>query len=59
MTAQDYRQRVAEVAATLNALGAANQVRNWLEEGRDRPRMGKALSLALLLSDPRAVEFLL
>jgi hypothetical protein len=50
---------VAEVAATLNALGAANQVRNWLEEGRDRPRMGKALSLALLLSDPRAVEFLL
>jgi hypothetical protein len=59
MSAQAYRERVAQVAATLNALGAANQVRNWLEEGRDRPRMGKALSLALLPSDPRAVEFLL
>jgi hypothetical protein len=59
MSAQAYRERVAQVAATLNALGAANQVRKWLEEGRDRPRMGKALSLALLPSDPRAVEFLL
>ncbi len=59
MTAQAYRERVAQVAETLNALGASNHVRNWLEEGRDRPRMGKALSLALLLSDPRAVEFLL
>ena len=59
MTPQAYRERVAEVAATLNALGAANQVRSWLVEGRDRPRMGKALSLALLVSEPRAVEFLL
>jgi hypothetical protein len=59
MTPQAYRERLAQVAATLNALGAANQVRTWLEEGRDRPRMGKALSLALLVSDPRAVEFLL
>jgi hypothetical protein len=59
MTPQAYRERVAQVAATLNALGAANQVRTWLENGRDRPRMGKALSLSLLVSDPRAVEFLL
>jgi hypothetical protein len=59
MTPQAYRERVAQVAATLNALGAANQVRTWLENGRDRPRMGKALSLSLRVSDPRAVEFLL
>ncbi|MFN9631006.1 MAG: DUF3067 family protein [Cyanobacteriota bacterium] len=59
MSAEVYGERVAEVAATVNALGAAGQVRAWLETIRDKPRMGKALSLALLASSPRRSEFLL
>lgn len=54
-----YGEKVAEVAATLNELGAADQVRRWLATTRDKPRMGKALSLALAITPARAVEFLL
>lgn len=59
LTPEGYDARVAEVAATLNELGAANQVRHWLETTRDKPRMGRALSLALTIPEARAVEFLL
>lgn len=59
LTAEGYAERVAEVAATLNELGTANQVRGWLETTRDKPRMGRALSLALDIAPARAVEFLL
>ncbi|MFM7235348.1 MAG: DUF3067 family protein [Cyanobium sp.] len=40
-------------------MGAANQVRLWLQTTRDKPRMGRALSLALTIPQGRAVEFLL
>lgn len=59
MTAEAYEEKVAAMAATLNALGAASQVRTWLETTRDRPRVGKALSLALEVPGARAIEFLL
>jgi hypothetical protein len=59
LSEEGYRERVAEVAAALNDLGAANQVRDWLETTRDKPRMGRALSLALRITPARAVEFLL
>jgi hypothetical protein len=59
LTPQGYSERLEEVAATLNALGAANQVRLWLRTTRDKPRMGRALSLALTIQQARAVEFLL
>lgn len=54
-----YAERVAEVVATVNELGAAKQVRTWLETTRDKPRIGRALSLALLAPSPRLAEFLL
>jgi len=59
MTPEAYAERIAEVAATLNEMGAAAQVREWLTRTRDRPRMGKALSLALATEGERIVEFLL
>jgi hypothetical protein len=37
----------------------ADQVRRWLATTRDKPRLGKALSLALELPQGRASEFLL
>ena len=54
-----YRERVAEVAAALNELGAAHQVRAWLQTTHDKPRVGRALALALAITPARAVEFLL
>ncbi|MEB3157278.1 MAG: DUF3067 family protein [Cyanobacteriota bacterium] len=59
LTPRGYSERLAEVAATLNALGAAEQVRAWLKTTRDKPRIGRALSLALSVPSARAVEFLL
>ncbi|MFN9621770.1 MAG: DUF3067 family protein [Cyanobacteriota bacterium] len=59
LTPRSYGERLAEVAATLNDLGAAEQVRVWLQTTRDKPRMGRALSLALAIQGARATEFLL
>ncbi len=59
MSPEQYLDRVAEVVATVNELGAAQQVRTWLETTRDKPRIGRALSLALAISQGRAMEFLL
>ncbi len=54
-----YREALEELVATLNGLGVAAQVRDWLQSTRDRPRLGKALSLPLVLPAGRASEFLL
>ena len=55
----EYRAALAELVATLNGLGVAQQVRHWLETTKDRPRLGRALSLPLELPPGRAREFLL
>ena len=59
MTAEAYAARLEELVATLNGLGVAGQVRQWLTTTSDKPRLGKAMSLALDLPEGRASEFLL
>jgi hypothetical protein len=59
LTAQAYAEALEELVGTLNGLGVAAQVRQWLETTRDKPRLGKALSLPLELPPGRASEFLL
>jgi len=59
LTPQAYQQALEELVATLNGLGVAEQVRQWLQTSKDRPRLGKALSLPLELPPGRASEFLL
>ena len=59
MTAEAYTARLEELVATLNGLGVAGQVRQWLTTTSDKPRLGKAMSLALDLPEGRASEFLL
>lgn len=59
LSAEAYVAHVAEVAAALNEVGAATQVREWLRQIRDKPRIGKALSLALVSANQRMTEFLL
>ena len=46
------------MAEQLNGLGLAEQVRDWLLNTRDKPRLGKALSFPLK-DQGRMSEFLL
>lgn len=53
-----YRNHLAEVLEVVNRLAQADAVRQWLASTRDRPRLGKALSLQLQGAE-RLEEFLL
>jgi hypothetical protein len=59
MTAEQYGAKLEELAANLNGLGVAAQVRHWLSTTKDKPRLGKAMTLPLELPEGRASEFLL
>ncbi|MBW0166276.1 MAG: DUF3067 family protein [Vulcanococcus sp.] len=59
MTAEQYEAQLEELVATLNGLGVAAQVRGWLLTTTDKPRLGKAMNLALDLPEGRASEFLI
>jgi len=53
-----YREHVAEVLDVVNRLGLASDVRKWLAETRDKPRLGKALSMQLEAKGPQAQSLL-
>ncbi len=59
LSPEQYGDRLEAVCAALNDLGVAPSVRTWLSTTRDRPRLGKALSLPLEVPGARASEFLL
>jgi hypothetical protein len=59
LSAEAYAARLEEVAALLNVMGVASQVRRWLTTTTGRPRLGRALGLALDPPPERAGEFLL
>ena len=59
LSAEEYEAHIAELVLVLNSLGVAATVRDWLQQCPDRPRLGKALSLALELPPGRASEFML
>ena len=54
---EEYRTHLAQVVDVVNRLGQAGAVRSWLTDTRDRPRLGKALSLQLQ-GEGRLEEFL-
>ena len=58
MDENSYRGHLAEVLDVVNRLGLADEVRNWLFTTRDKPRLGKALSLQLQLEGPEAESLL-
>ena len=53
-----YREHLAEVLDVVNRLGLAGDVRKWLAETRDKPRLGKALSMQLEAKGPQAQSLL-
>ncbi|CAK6699346.1 DUF3067 family protein [Synechococcus sp. CCY9201] len=59
LSAEEYADRIEELVGALNGMGVAEQVRSWLSSTGDRPRLGKAMHLALELPPARASEFLL
>jgi hypothetical protein len=59
LSPEDYRSHIGELVLVLNSLGAAARVRDWLSSCNDRPRLGKALSLALDIPPGRSSEFVL
>jgi hypothetical protein len=54
-----YEAKLEELVGTLNGLGVAEQVRDWLTTTSDKPRLGRAMGLPLELPPERASEFLL
>ncbi|MEX1317239.1 MAG: DUF3067 family protein [Synechococcaceae cyanobacterium] len=59
LSTDDYALRLEEVAALLNGMGVAGQVRRWLLTTPGKPRLGRALTLPLALTPGRSAEFLL
>jgi len=59
LSAEAYNAKLEQLVALLNELGVADQVRNWLTTTSEKPRLGKAMGLALTLPPDRASEFLL
>ena len=59
LSEEGYRAKLEELVGLLNGLGVAGQVRHWLLTTTDKPRLGKALGLALEIPAGRASEFLL
>ena len=53
-----YREHIGEVLDVVNRLGLAGEVRAWLAATRDKPRLGKALSLQLEAMGPEADSLL-
>ena len=54
MDLEAYRQHLGEVLDVVNRLGLAAEVRQWITTTRDKPRLGKALSIQLQAEGPAA-----
>lgn len=58
MTEADYLAHLEAIAEYLQGWGSTEQVREYITQTRDRPRLGKAVSIPLDLGE-RASEWLL
>ncbi|MGP1382617.1 MAG: DUF3067 family protein [Thainema sp.] len=47
MTEDEYLAHLDAIAAYLNAWGGADQIRTYIQETRESPRLGKAVSIPL------------
>ena len=58
MTEADYFEHLSVVATYVQGWGATEQVRSFIQNTKNRPRQGKAVSIPIDLGD-RASEWLL
>lgn len=54
----EYLEHLETIAGYIQAMGVASQVQTYIEQTRERPRQGKAVSIPLELGE-RASEWLL
>lgn len=54
----EYQEHLDSIANYLNGLGGEIQVKTYIRETRERPRLGKAVSIPLDLGE-RAAEWLI
>ncbi|MEH1964039.1 MAG: DUF3067 family protein [Nostoc sp.] len=54
----EYQEHLDSIANYLHGLGGSTQVQTFIAQTRDRPRLGKAVSIPLDLGD-RASEWIL
>jgi hypothetical protein len=58
LTPEEYQERLDAVMVYLEGWGAVQQVVDYIQSTRERPRLGKAVSIPLQLGD-RASEWML
>ncbi|MBF2002983.1 MAG: DUF3067 family protein [Synechococcales cyanobacterium M58_A2018_015] len=57
MTEADYLAHLEIVAGYISAWGGSEQVQQWIEQTRERPRLGKAVNIPIDLGE-RASEWI-
>jgi hypothetical protein len=57
MTEAEYFTHLDEMASYITAWGSTTQVQNFIEQTRERPRLGKAVSIPIDLGE-RASEWI-
>ncbi|MBW4638992.1 MAG: DUF3067 family protein [Gloeocapsa sp. UFS-A4-WI-NPMV-4B04] len=58
LTEAEYQAHLEAIATYLNAFGGTAQVQTFIEQTRERPRLGKAVSIPLDLGE-RASEWII
>lgn len=58
LTEAEYQAHLETIATYLNAFGGTAQVQTFIEQTRERPRLGKAVSIPLDLGE-RASEWII
>lgn len=58
LTEAEYQTHLEAIATYLNAFGGTAQVQTFIEQTRERPRLGKAVSIPLDLGE-RASEWIM
>ncbi len=58
LTEEEYMNSLAHIIEIINRGGLAYQVRNWLNHEKSKPRVGRAITLQMVI-DEKMKEFLL
>ena len=58
LSESEYQEHLNTIDNYLNALGGTNQVENFIVQTKERPRLGKAISIPIELGD-RASEWIM
>lgn len=57
LSEEEYLEHLNQVASYLNAWGQSEYLAQWIEQTREKPRLGKAVNIPLNLGE-RATEWL-